>query len=435
MKNFFEEEFDIRKYINKRILEISNLDERILYREITESLIAGLFEKQRCEIKDLIQRVLNEIDRSYINYDISIGLIEKSKYDGTDTFLYPMIDIESNNITVENIKKSLNNKKPFFLQNIYLKEFYPVVERFKKNDNIFLGLIKTTEKQYNVKFLVSFDERYLNKIKQLYEIFQINSIEWNTVCIAHIIRLFSLSIESFIDEDINNIKGEFISFHVNFEDYSNKIVQDVIPLWNISTFEEKTSAFPIPINGGLKYEHTILCNKFKNDSKFLISSNDIDIYYIVKNRDNLLITCNDNSPRKWTLFEIHNNTKHKDYEYSVLNNISNNSLTGNLRNKYGKRIYTKAEINRIIQETPYASKINHCNIEVKKTYTGICETYIMDDFILNEFKNIEFNNPILFLTFNVDNFEDYLIYDYISFIVTKIQESVPQYNCIGKLSR
>ena len=59
----------------------------------------------------------------------------------------------------------------------------------------------------------------------------------------------------------------------------------------------------------------------------------------------------------------------------------------------------------------------------------------MDDFILNEFKNIEFNNPILFLTFNVDNFEDYLIYDYISFIVTKIQESVPQYNCIGKLSR
>ena len=70
MKNFFEEEFDIRKYINKRILEISNLDERILYREITESLIAELFEKQRCEIKDLIQRVLNEIDRSYINYDI-----------------------------------------------------------------------------------------------------------------------------------------------------------------------------------------------------------------------------------------------------------------------------------------------------------------------------------------------------------------------------
>src|SRR5699024_9308460 len=131
---------------------ISNLDERILYREITESLIAGLFEKQRCEIKDLIQRVLDEIDRSYINYDISIGLIEKSKYDGTDTFLHPMIDIEYNNITVENIKKSLNNKKPFFLQNIYLKEFYPVVERFKKNDNIFLGSIKTTEKQYNVKF-------------------------------------------------------------------------------------------------------------------------------------------------------------------------------------------------------------------------------------------------------------------------------------------
>ena len=433
IKPFYEEEFDVREYINKRILEINSLSDRMLYREMTEAFMIELFEKHRQDCMNLVQKVLDEVSQSDTHCDISIGLIEKEKYDGTDTFLYPMIEIENQSITIENIKKSLENNEVYFLQNIYLKDIYRIVKKFKDSKNTFLGSIRTTEKSYNVRFLLTFDERYLNKIKQLYETFNINSMSWNTVCIAHIIRVFSLSIESFVDENIENIKGEFLDFNVDFGEYNTKFIQDVIPLWNISVFEEKTSAFPTPVNEGLKYEHTILCSRFKKDSNFLVCSNDIDIYYILKNKENLTITCNDNSPRKWTLFEIHNNTKNKEYTYPVLNNISSSSLTGDLREKYRKRIYTKAEIERIIQETPYSNKIDHCTIEVKKIHTDTCESYLMDDFIFDEIKNNDVKNPVLLLTFFVNNMEDYLIYDYISFIVTKVQEHVPQYHCIGTL--
>ena len=85
----------------------------MLYREMTEAFMIELFEKHRQDCMDLVQKVLDEVSQSDTHCDISIGLIEKEKYDGTDTFLYPMIEIENQSITIENIKKSLENNEVF----------------------------------------------------------------------------------------------------------------------------------------------------------------------------------------------------------------------------------------------------------------------------------------------------------------------------------
>ena len=76
IKPFYEEEFDVREYINKRILEIDSLSDRMLYREMTEAFMIELFEKHRQDCKNLVQKVLDEVSQSDTHCDISIGLIE-----------------------------------------------------------------------------------------------------------------------------------------------------------------------------------------------------------------------------------------------------------------------------------------------------------------------------------------------------------------------
>lgn len=76
IKPFYEEEFDVREYINKRILEINSLSDRMLYREMTETFMIELFEKHRQDCMDLVQKVLDEVSQSDTHCDISIGLIE-----------------------------------------------------------------------------------------------------------------------------------------------------------------------------------------------------------------------------------------------------------------------------------------------------------------------------------------------------------------------
>ena len=55
IKPFYEEEFDVREYINKRILEINSLSDRMLYREMTEAFMIELFEKHRQDCMNLVQ--------------------------------------------------------------------------------------------------------------------------------------------------------------------------------------------------------------------------------------------------------------------------------------------------------------------------------------------------------------------------------------------
>lgn len=70
IKPFYEEEFDVIEYINKRILKINSLSDRMLYREMTEAFMIELFEKHRQDCMNLVQKVL--VSQSDTHCDISI---------------------------------------------------------------------------------------------------------------------------------------------------------------------------------------------------------------------------------------------------------------------------------------------------------------------------------------------------------------------------
>ena len=426
-KPFYEQDFDVKEYVSKRILEMDSLADRILYKEMAENFMLPLFYMQREKTHSLTKKILEETDKKEEKYNIYIGIIDNNKYDGTDTFLTPIINDTKTKIDISQIKATISKGEIFFLNNIYVKESYPNIEKFKEQD-IFKGKIKTTEGEYNATFKVSFDDRYLTKIKDLFDAFHHNGIGWETLCVAHLLRMFSLSIQSV---DANDIKGEFIECKVDFSEWS--VIENMLPLWNIWEVFEKTSAFPIAINGGLKFEHTVLLKQFKKNSRFIIGNSDTKIYCMTKNKSSLAITCNENVPKEWLFYELHTNEKKEDYTYPLLSNVCKSSLIGNIQKEYQSRLNTKAEVLRIVNQSPFRSEVSLLNIEVLNNYNQRKQNYSMNEFLLNEVISHE-DKKVLLLSFKPTDMNEYLIYDYISFIATMVQEHLPHYHLICEIT-
>ena len=70
--------------------------------------------------------------------------------------------------------------------------------------------------------------------------------------------------------------------------------------------------------------------------------------------------------------------------------------------------------------------------EIVDSYKNTPQTYDMNQFYNDEFEMIG-TKKVLLLTFEVTNKEDYLVYDYMSYITTMMSESFPHYHIIGEL--
>ncbi len=425
---FYQQDMNIKEYISKRILEIDSISDRILYKEMANSFMTTLFEIQREESAKLTEKVLLEVSLANDSYNISIGMIEKSKYDGTDTYLFPMIENKVSKNMVEDINSAIESDTSYLLENIFVKDFYPMLSRLTEKSR-FKGTIKTTEGEYQAVFSVAQDTRYIEKLRELFDAFCNNGIKWNTVILAYLIRTYAISIESI---DAIKIKGEYVTFNINFGEYEDKIIRDVIPLWNIKVILEKTNSFPVCIEEGLKYEHAILLDKKQNGSKVIVGNLDTNLYatYISKNQISIITSQRD--PKEWILYEVLENIKEESYAFPVLSNHKKENLTSNLREKYQGTMSTKAEIIRLIKETPFANEVFLIDMKIGNKIPAGKIVYDMNSIFDNDIKN-NTDKKVLTLIFKAKNDTDYLIYDYMSFITTNISEVLREYVVLAEL--
>ena len=425
---FYEKEFDVKEYINKRILEMDSLSDRILYKEMAESFMLPLFEIERTGRSDLVQQVLSEVSTKDDSFDVSIGMIEKAKFDGTDTFLYPIISEEMDKVSVANINVFLENQTPYHLENIYYSSVYPDIEKLN-NHRFFKGTITTTEKKYCATFLVAQDNRYVDKITELYKAFGNNGAIWNTVVLSHLLRTFSVSL---YEVESEKLQGDLVNYSIDFLQYKDNIIQNVLPLWNIKIFMETTSSFPISVDGGVKYKHSILLENKRKDSKLIVGNLDSIFYAISENKNEIAITCNEKEPKEWLFYEVCENAKENIYHFPVLSNFKKQSLTDDLRLKYGRSVGTRAEMYRIVEQSPFANKVKLSGFEILNRYKNNPQTYDMNRFYTDEVEMVG-TQKVLLLTFESTNKTDYLVYDYMSYITTMMLESFPHYHIVGEL--
>lgn len=72
----FDAGLDMEAYINKRMLEIPNLQERELYKEIVGNMIRKIYEYAQSSYQELEQKILNECSSDRSNYAIYMTLTD-----------------------------------------------------------------------------------------------------------------------------------------------------------------------------------------------------------------------------------------------------------------------------------------------------------------------------------------------------------------------
>lgn len=426
-KPFYEDDFNIEEYVNNQILDMNSISDRILYKEMVETFMIDLFNITRKEIAEISKSVIDELDKKEEKIEIYIGIIEDSKYDSTDMFLRPIYDAKKKkDIDISEIQETLSNGETYTIDDVYVKESYHSLQQLKEN-NILTGKIETTEGIYEAVFEITPDNKYLNQLKEIYKSFMRNGVRFHIVCIAHLIRIFNISIKEIKSE---NIKGDFVKYKIDYKEWN--VIENIVPVWNIWEVKEKTSAFPIGINGSIKYEHIVLNSGFYKNARHIVGNRDTFIYYTKKNKHNVTIVCDDSSPKEWLFYEFRPKYKVENYEYPVLSNIYKNNLADLIQNEYKSSILTYAQVQRLVNQNPYNNILSLEKIEVLDRYLPCVQSYSMSEFLLDEVLNNR-DKKILLLTFEINNSSDYLAQDFISYVTTIIQEYMQEYYCIGEI--
>lgn len=429
-ESILNNQFDMEKYINQRLLEVKGLEERVMLKEVLNDLFLELYNNVEKQYLDLEHRVFNEVIKSNKQPNIITGLMDKRHYDKTEEYLIPMRleDTEDIHIDMQALQESMQANVLFFVYTIFIESDYLNIKPLIKKDRIFFGTVKTEQGEYKATFLLKKNTAYLEQIEQLYEIFLNNYLSWHTVCTPYLHKLFDVYITHI---DNWNGKEEIIKVKVDFEEYAQFIKYDVFPVWNITSIEEKTSTFPEPCIDTTYYEHIIFKNSLQENKTYLVANTDVELTNIRRIDGDLYITCDQPNTQKWVLYVIHQ-VPEKRRKYPLMTNKMNSNFSSHIRENYQRTIKTKTELIRYVVSLGYQDYVRIKDIDIVEEPFMVRESYNMDEFIQDEIR-LEKRTQQLILKFEAVKQDSFLTRDIISYLVSSVNYLYPEYECLGKL--
>lgn len=430
-KSLFQHNFDAEAYLKKRVLEIQNLEDRRLFKEVMEKLFLQLYRYTEQAYSDQEKRIFGEMRSSQNDFAVSIGIVDKDHYDATDPFLVPInpADVPKREILTAEMLRSLKEKQEYRLYTVFLQAGYPVAKEFGENGRKYHGTVKTEHAEYRAEISVKKENWYLKKVKELYYIFIENFRPWVAVCDAYLNKLFCVNLCAVENPDPKETIREIT---VDFEEYAKDIRYHMIPLWNLMPLVEKTSAYPEPCVDRINYEHRIFSNRLDPDDQYLVTNTDREITNIRRLNGDLLITCPEEVPCRWSLYRINRKPEQISCQYPVLSNCCGESFAAVLSGIFRKGVKTKSEIARLVRSYGYEKYVTLCKVEFLSSPPKKEQTYDMDFFIQDELRSGNSSN-VMCLSFQQADPGNYLNTDIMSFLVTQVQKLFPEYHCCGKI--
>ena len=153
------------------------------------------------------------------------------------------------------------------------------IAEIKEEKPVFNGIVVTNHGQFAGKFTLVYDDFYVNKTHELYDVACINTLPWQTLCIPYFYKMFKVEIVELPgfdpQEEIKEIKIDYASL-------ANYIVENPLPVWNITNIKIKTGTYPDPCIDHVNYEHVLFRQNFKKNCEYMIISNDEKLKYYKK---------------------------------------------------------------------------------------------------------------------------------------------------------
>ena len=417
------DEFDVKKYVKKRLLEIKDEDEYALAKSFLYDGLYKMSEVFEERFKSLHQKVYDELESQEESYEIAVLLLSKND----NVFLrmfFPVSEADVSKDSAGDIRED-SKERTNTVKTIYLNAPDSVCKAFAK-EKISVSFTINGEKNLTLvqpKKAV----RYRQELGKLNETFSYNGLRWNTVNTAYLDRFF--------DIDLSTVLQNTRDVEVDYGKYSDMIKENIYPVWNVEKTLFKSSTFLSPSKDGLYYEREMIRQKDKEIILCLVQKTD-GMVEIRQEEEKIIVKSYEESYADlegYHIFDIRY-TK-EELPAGLISNKRKESLIGRLSANSKAKLHTKAEIERIIEELDIKEYVSLKSCERLVMKKDFLETgKILPD--MNNFSSDDFQvtneSPKLILRF-LRNSDSNLCEAMVRYAVSQLQISFDEYICIGVL--
>ena len=419
---YFDPDFQFEKYVNERLLEISDEGERRALKEVLQKTLIPFYEHAQRRFTELEARLVSSAEEQNRPYELITAVADRERIDVTDEAMFPMNygDLNGTIVDGEEMLEKVRMGKPYPLFHVFLQADYPTLRKIQKEKRRFRGMIYTEDGEYRSEVRLVPNHSYLKQVAELYPVFERNGIAWKTACIPYLSKFFDVEV---LETDCPE-KQTITKYKIDFEEYAGMIKYDVVPMWNVRILKEKTGAYPDLAIDRVHYEHVIYRNRFAENCDYLIADKDVHLWNVFFQDGDMHIVCDDPNPRTWFFLEFNYMICKMKWETPYFGNGGSDGKS--------VRIHTKAEIRRFFAKLD-CKELEFVDVELcRNDSIKESDTYSMDDFLADEIR-VGKQREMLKFRFRVNGEKNYLTHDVMSYLVSRIQWELPEFLCTGEL--
>lgn len=417
--NFFEDGFDYKKYIDDRLLEVQDIEERYQLRTVMSEMLIPFYENVEESFKQIENRLFHENSEYERAFQVITGIQERSKIDLSDMGMFPMCieDLEAQELNVTDLIETVKQGIDYKICSVFLETDYAEIRKIERTRRVFRAVVKTDYGEYPANVRLTKNNKYLDMIKELYQEFVNNGIEWKTLCAPYLHKIYDIQMISTECPENENIE----EIYVLFEEFEPYIKYNYVPIWNIRNIKLKTNAYPEFCLDRIHYEHCIAGAKLKDKCDYLVAGNR-QLWSVSRREEDLYIQCDEKLPTEWILREFCYESGRRYYELPLMKNIPSIS---------SRAVRTIAGAKALVKDMECDEYIELIDIN-QNLHEQDDETYECNGFMVDEIRN-NIDGPSLYFEFKACDADSILSRDIMSYVVSQFQLVYPEFKCKGIL--
>ncbi|MCI6033702.1 hypothetical protein [Fusobacterium varium] len=418
----------IKKIIENELKNLE-VDDRILFRKTSLKTFEYLVNNLEKRMEDFEAKILDSTISQEDNMNIVTMIVPKDDfylYEERFSPVLPSDEIDKKLLEILDTEEKIYKK---IVLNADRDKFLGL-EEIEIN-----GTAHIEEKEYSFTFKLEKDNEYMEKVKEIYEVFGLNGMKWKTLNVPYFNKIFKLKIKDYDREILEVLKkvDKNIEIVIEKNELERYWMEDYILVWNILRMSIMGNGEIQPTKDRIHYEHTLFFNDIRNI--YLCPDKDIYIYYIQRIGTGFRIVTDENREMKWEFIKISDVDEkvcEKKLGLPVFSNRMNLSFINKIKMENDIRLRNLGEIKRIVNSfTDVTSRIELINVEVTDHEKKYVATIDLNPFMIDEFK-LKGENSNIYLYFR-ELKRDVYIKEIMDFIISELQIYFPEYRCRGVL--
>lgn len=418
--------FDFERYIEERLREISDLDERQYAKKVLAEGLGKLIHCTESRYRQLEKRVYEELEIGANQYETVMTVVKRGHYDPTNQTLYPVVEED---LKEEILAEQFSDEKQIWIGTIFLKASEQGRRKFEQVQS-FTGTLEQIGGKQETRFYIQQAKRYRDIMERLYQVFQSNHVPWETINTAYLDKFYDVYIRSEeIEKGENSISLD--KAKIVFGEFGEYVCYGLIPLWNMEWVKFDSGDFMLPSINDIYYEHEFSLENQSEGDGYLIEANE-DILEIRHEKNKIVMKSQKETFESWrALHVIQKETlRSLDYDAPLMTNHKKDSFIRRLAENSRVQLMTKTDLFRRIMELDIRDYIEVTGYEICINVKDYPSEEGMNWFVRDELFPME-SRKVLLLKFKEKEPGHYLSESMVRFVISQIQLEISEYRCVG----